>query len=171
MACVKPLREVGLLTRTYIITIGLHYSVLLDVFCEILLFLDNPINTGGSNELSVQHQDNEIDEPYVQYENSGHSVDHRSSNESSAHRPDYEIQGESNVHLEHSKPPTPRQSTSNEEGTVNNSEENVVCEDYSSLHRDSFSAIVQPSLYTKLHLYANMSSEETKHCFIEMATE
>ena len=46
-------------------------------------------------------------------------------------------------------------SASNEEGGENQSEGNIVYEDYSSLQRDQSAAFAQPDVYAKLHLYAN----------------
>lgn len=97
----------------------------------------------------------------VQYGNSGPSINSRISNDSSIQHQDYEIVPESSVQYGDSKPPPLHQSTSNEESSEDRLAENIEYGDYSSLHRDLPVAFAQPTVYTKLHLYANISSKET----------
>lgn len=157
-----------------------------------LIFLGNSINLISSNELSVQQQSHEIaSEPIAQHGNSSRSVDPlsstdsstlqqdlgticedpgqsinpRISDDSSTSHYDYEIVDEPSVRFEDAPPP--HQSSSNEENTENHSEEIVAFDGYSSLHRDASAAIAQPSVYTKLHQYANVNSKETNQTTTE----
>lgn len=102
------------------------------------------------NDSSHQHNHGTVPAFIEQHEDFGNS---RISADSSAHHHDYEIVVEPSVRFEDAPPPS--QNSSSEESTDNNSEENVAREGYSSLHRDTSSAMAQPSFYTKLQLYAN----------------
>lgn len=97
-----------------------------------------------------------VSESNVQYGDPGHPIDRRISNESSIQHQDYEIVAEFNAQYGDSKPPPLHQSISKEESTEDHSAKSTEYEVYSALHRDPSAAFAQPSVYTKLHLYANL---------------
>lgn len=142
-----------------------NYSTLLHVVSipwRDYTFLGTSINPRSSNESSTQDQQHEMAaESTVQFGDSGHPNYPRISNESSIQHQDYEIVDESNVQYGDSQLPPLHQSTPSEESTEDHSEENIKYEGYSSLRRDFSAPLAEPVVYTKLHVYANISSNES----------